>query len=395
MLGPLLGGSTFSFGLILATALLGIGLGGVTYALFELKRSASLRLFALTCAAEAFFIALPYAIGDRIAVTAMLLRPLGTLGFYGHVAAWSGICLIVVFPPAFISGIQFPLLVALLGKGRRGVGVQTGTAYAWNTIGALAGSLAGGFGLIPLLSAPGVWKFVVIVLSLLAIVAACLPTGARKRWTQTVAPFVTAVVALVMLTATGPTAFWRHSQIGVGRLKYYDVAPNELHDAINGIRRHIISDVDGIESSVGIQNADSVSFIVNGKSDGNARSDAGTGVMSGLIGAALHPNPKRAMVVGLGTEELPGAGSPPYRVSSASMQWSWNRRFSRSPKLCARESARLENPKLHVIIGDGRELLLTLRAKCTTWSSRSRRIRTVPVLPISSRENFISRLKIA
>src|SRR5205814_6633224 len=70
MLGPLLGGSTFSFGLILAVALLGIGLGGVAYALFDLKRSASLYLFALTCAAEAFFIALPYAFGDRIAITA-------------------------------------------------------------------------------------------------------------------------------------------------------------------------------------------------------------------------------------------------------------------------------------------------------------------------------------
>src|SRR5205823_805382 len=104
MLGPVLGGSTFSFGLILAVALLGIGLGGVTYALLDLKRSASLRWFALTCAAEAFFIALPYALGDRIAVVAMLLRPLGTLGFQGHVTAWSALCFIIIFPPAFIAG---------------------------------------------------------------------------------------------------------------------------------------------------------------------------------------------------------------------------------------------------------------------------------------------------
>src|ERR1700680_1021123 len=55
MLGPLLGGSTFSFGLILAVALLGIGLGGIAYAFFDLKQSASLRLFALTCAAGGVF----------------------------------------------------------------------------------------------------------------------------------------------------------------------------------------------------------------------------------------------------------------------------------------------------------------------------------------------------
>src|SRR5207302_739428 len=177
MLGPLLGGSTFSFGLILAVALLGIGLGGGTYALLDLKRTASLHLFALTCAAEALLIALPYALGDRIAMTAMLLRPLGTLGFYGHVLAWTALCSIVVFPAALVSGLQFPLLIALLGQGRKRVGSQTGAAYAWNTIGALIGSLAGGFGFIPMFSALGVWKLVVVILCAVAIVAACLVAG--------------------------------------------------------------------------------------------------------------------------------------------------------------------------------------------------------------------------
>jgi predicted membrane-bound spermidine synthase len=363
MLGPLLGGSTFSFGLILAAALLGIGLGGVTYALFDLKRSASLYLFALTCAAEAFFIALPYALGDRIAITAMLLRPLGTLGFYGHVAAWSTICFIVVFPPAFISGIQFPLLIALLGKGRRGVGSQTGAAYAWNTIGALIGSLAGGFGLIPLLSAPGVWKFDVIILSALAILATCLRSGwgeSRLR-VRAIIPLSVAALALLMLTAIGPTAFWRHSQIGVGRLKYYHTSPNELRDAIQGIRRHIIWDVDGIESSVGLQNADGLSFIVNGKSDGNARSDAGTQVMAGLIGAALHPNPKQAMVVGLGTGSTAGwlAAVPTIEhVDVVELEPA----ILKVAQACAPVNHdALANPKLRVIIGDGREFLLTIR----------------------------------
>jgi spermidine synthase len=363
MLGPLLGGSTFSFGLILAAALLGIGLGGVTYALFNLKRSASLCLFAFTCAAEAFFIALPYAAGDRIAISAMLLRPLGTLGFHGHVMAWSAVCLMVVFPPAFVSGVQFPLLVALLGKGRRGVGVQTGAAYAWNTIGALIGSLAGGFGLIPSLSAPGVWKLVVVVLALLALVAAFLRSGERRRWPQAIVPAAAAVIALIMLAAVGPTAFWRHSQIGVGRLQLYHVSPNEMRDAVNGIRRHIISDVDGIESSVGIQNADSVSFIVNGKSDGNTRSDAGTQVMSGLIGALLHPDPKQALVVGLGTGSTAGwlAAVPSIeRVDAVELEPA----VLKVAQMCAPVNHHaLENPKLHVIIGDGRELLLTLRTK--------------------------------
>ena len=206
MLGPLLGGSTFSFGLILIAALLGIGLGGIAYAVFDLKRSSSLGFFAVTCAAEAFFIAVPYALGDRIAMVAMLLRPLGTLGFYGHVAAWTALSLIVIFPAAFVSGVQFPLLIALLGRARSYVGSQTGAAYAWNTMGALLGSLAGGFGFIPMFSAPGVWKIVVLILAALAFLAACLALRERRPWASVIASVAIITVAIAMLTATGPTA---------------------------------------------------------------------------------------------------------------------------------------------------------------------------------------------
>jgi spermidine synthase len=390
MLAPLLGGSTFSFGLILAVALLGIGLGGVTYALLDLKRSASLQLFALTSAAEAVFIALPYALGDRTAVAAMLLRPLGTLGFYGHVIAWSAICFIVVFPAALVSGIQFPLLVALLGKGRRGVGVQTGAAYAWNTVGALTGSLAGGFGLIPLLSAPGVWKLVVVILSLLAIVAAFFRSCASRHWTRPIVPVSAAGVALIMLTALGPTAFWRHSQIGVGALKYYHGSPNELRDVIQSIRRHIFWGKDGIESSVGLQNADSISFIVNGKSDGNAKGDAGTQVMCGIIGAALHPNPKQAMVIGLGTGSTAGwlAAVPTMEhVDVVELEPA----ILKVAELCSPVNQdALKNPKLRVIIGDGRELLLTIRTKYDVIASEPSNPYRAGVAGLFTREFYAS-----
>src|SRR5207302_5243175 len=233
MLGPLLGGSTFTFGLILAVALLGIGLGGVVYAFFDMKRSASLQFFALTCAVEAFFIALPYALGDRIAMAAMLLRPLGVIGFSGHLVAWAALCLIVVFPAAFIAGLQFPALIALLGKGRKLVGSQTGAAYAWNTMGALAGSLAGGFGFIPMFSAPGVWKMATILLATLGAISALLAVRQRfANWRIAFAPAVFALGAIALLLATGPTAFWRHSEIGVGRLNVYQGSPNEMRDVV-------------------------------------------------------------------------------------------------------------------------------------------------------------------
>jgi len=364
MLGPLLGGSTFSFGLILAVALLGIGLGGIAYGVFGLTRSASLWFFAMTCAAEAFFVALPYGLGDRIPMAAMLLRPLGTLGFHGHLLAWATLCLIVIFPGAFIAGLQFPVLIALLGKGKRLVGSQTGAAYAWNTIGALAGSLAGGFGFIPMFSAPGVWKLATVLLAVLAAISAVLAVVQRfANLKNTLFPIVTALVAMAVLGTTGPTAFWRHSEIGVGRLSVFQGSPNEMREIVQAVRRRTIWETDGVESSVAMTAARGLAFVVNGRTDGNATGDAGTQIMSGLIGVALHANPSNALVVGLGTGSTAGwlAAVPSVeRVDVVELEPA----IIKVAERCAPVNQNaLQNPKLHIRIGDAREVLLTSREK--------------------------------
>ncbi|HUP49942.1 MAG TPA: fused MFS/spermidine synthase, partial [Thermoanaerobaculia bacterium] len=216
MLAPLLGGTTFTFGLILAMALLGIGLGGAAYAFWSGSKRPTAGTFALTCAIEALAIIVPFALGDRLAVFTNLLRPLAMFGFAGDVIGWSIVTAVVVLPAAFISGVQFPILVALLGEGREDVGRHVGAAYAWNTAGAIAGALAGGFGLLPLLGAPGAWRLAAVVLVLLGIVAAAVAFR-RRAWVSAGASLVIGLAAVACLTFTGPTAAWRHTGIGAGR----------------------------------------------------------------------------------------------------------------------------------------------------------------------------------
>jgi spermidine synthase len=63
MLGPLLGGTVFSFGIILAVALLGIGVGSVMHGLLQSRGRlpATLMGFAGICLVEALAIAAPFA----------------------------------------------------------------------------------------------------------------------------------------------------------------------------------------------------------------------------------------------------------------------------------------------------------------------------------------------
>jgi spermidine synthase len=364
MLGPILGGSSYTFGLILAIALLGIGLGGVAYALFAGRAPPTLRGFALTCAAEALCIALPFALGDRVALWAAMLRALGALGFHGHVAGWAVIASIVVLPAAFVSGVQFPLLIALLGRGRAGVGREVGLAYAWNTAGAILGSLAGGFGLLPLLSAPGAWRLVVALLGGLGVYALVVSLRREPRRVRALPALATAAAALALVAAHGPSAAWRHGAIGAGRgpsLK--DSAPNVLRNFVAGARRAVIWEVDGVESSVAIRAENGYAFVVNGKIDGNSRLDGPTQVMSGLLGALLHGHVKRAMVIGLGTGSTAGwLGALPSidRVDAAELEPA----ILHVAELCAPVNQRvLANPKVHIALGDAREQLLTTRAR--------------------------------
>jgi spermidine synthase/MFS family permease len=349
MLSPILGGTTYMFGLVLAVALAGIGVGGALYA-FLRRGAATVGGFAITCTLEALAIAVPFALGDRIALLANALRGLGPLGFSGHVTGWVIVTSIVVFPAAVISGVQFPLLIALLGRGREDVGRQIGAAYAWNTAGAIAGSLAGGFGLMPLLTAPGTWRLVVIVLVVLGIVA----TVRDLRWFAV----ATAVSAIVCIAALGPTAVWRHSGIGAARAPSA-TSRNALKGWINDSRRAVAWERDGRESSVAVVAMTDIAFIINGKSDGAARGDAGTQVMPGIIASALHPKPESALVVGLGTGSTAGwLGAVPTiaRVDAVELEPV----VLDVARACEAVNAGvMTNPKVHIAIGDAREVLLT------------------------------------
>ncbi|MBL0193636.1 MAG: fused MFS/spermidine synthase [Myxococcales bacterium] len=365
MLAPLLGGSSYTFGLILAVALFGIGVGGALYSFG--KAVPTLRGFALTCGLEALFIALPFAAGDRVALFALAIRPLRILGFGGSVLSWAIVCSLVIFPAAVVSGAQFPLVIGLFGKGGKDIGRQIGVAYLANTLGAIVGSLSGGFGLLPALTAPGCWKLVIALLAASGLVALFLSARheGRNKGLVYAGGLASVSLAFAALFAEGPTAAWRHTPIGAGRAD--SLLANPTPNAIESWRREsrlsVVWDADGRESSVALNGASGYTFVVNGKADGNVFADAPTQVMSGLLGALVHPNPKRAMVIGLGTGSTSGwLGSIPSmeRIDVSELEPA----ILRVARDCGPINNNVfDNPKVHLSLGDAREFLLTTRER--------------------------------
>lgn len=358
MLGPILGGSVYTFGLVLAVALAGIGIGGLVYALAGPRRPPTVGAFALTCLAEAACLAVPFVLGDRIAAIAQGMRPLAPRGLMDYMAGWTLVASIVVLPASIVAGAQFPLLVALLGRGREAVGRHLGQAYAWNTVGAITGALAGGFGLLPLMTAPGCWRAVAIGLALLGLAAAV--AGRAHRLTALACLSGTGAIAAAVLAAPGPTAAWRHSGIGAGRSTVRSLAaPNAFRAWANAERRSTVWEAEGVESSVALQRKGALAFVVNGKVDGNARFDAPTQVMSGMIGALLHPDPKSAFVIGLGTGTTAGWLAAVPSIGRADVV-ELEPVIAEVARVCAPVNRDvLANPRVHLRFGDAREVLMT------------------------------------
>ncbi|MDX1943874.1 MAG: fused MFS/spermidine synthase [Pirellulaceae bacterium] len=363
MLAPILGGTAFTFGLILAVALAGIGLGGALYPLAFRDRRPDVRSLSLTLVWEAVAIALPFALGDRLAILAAILRQLAYYGFAGQVLGWLVIALIVVFPAALVSGIQFPLLIALFGEGKQSLGRHIGNAYAWNTVGAMLGSLAGGFGFLPLLSAPGAWQAVVILLTVFALLLLVTDYRRQRAPGRLWQPLGLAALAAICLGMTGPTAVWRHSGIGAGRARIPPVTHNGLRSWTNDARRQIVWQADGSEASVAISGRNGASFLVNGKSDGNSLADAGTQIMLTVLGAMLHPEPKQGLVIGLGTGESAGwlASLPTVEhVDVVELEPA----IAAVADLCSPlNHSVLTHPKVRIEYNDAREALQTTRQR--------------------------------
>ena len=366
MLIPLMGGSAYTFGTILALALLVVGAGGFVYRVFVAPRpgTVTLRSFSLLCALQACLLAAPYALGDRIAVFAWHANNLRCFGFGGQVLGWTIIAAVLVLVPALLAGIQFPWLVALLGEGEEDVGHDVGNAYAANTIGAIAGSLLGGFVLLPALTAPGCWRltaWLMVALSFAALALTRRQTG-YKTWLG--AGALAALVLGMTALAIGPTGVWRHTPIGYPRLVTIPGTPNELHGWENRMRHRVEREFEGRESSVAVTSSDDgYSLMVNGKSDGSTLSDAPNQIMLGLLGALLHPHPTRACVVGLGTgstagwlAEVPGmqqVDAIELEPAVAELATTYFTAVNRNV---------LSKPNVHLTIGDGREVLLVAGA---------------------------------
>lgn len=355
LLAMVMGSSVYAFGTLVVIVLLGLGVGSAIYslALRKAKTDAHRRWFAIleslvACSAAASFLILP-----RIPYWFIRYFPLFKDAFRWQIAAHFAAAAAVALLPALFFGATFPAAIGSLGGSASRFGRIIGAAYVANTIGTVAGACLAGFLLIPTFGLR-----LTITLGVLATAAA----GFAVWWritadrVQRIAELTPAIAALVII-AVLPTWPREVFAAGIGFFAPRMDADESLADVVS--RMHLLYYRDGINTTISVdQTGPTLYYRSNGKTDASTDPvDMANQLLLGHLPMLLHPAPSDVFVLGLGTGVTVSAIGryPVKQIDIVELEPS----AAKAARLFDANTRKvLDDPRVHLIIGDGRNRLL-------------------------------------
>ncbi len=354
----LLGATTYTFSLIVAGFLLGIGIGSSVGAMMARStadaRAAlgwcqALLVAAIAWAAYALTQMLPYwpvnpglASSPRYTFEIDLVR-----------------CLWVVLPAALLWGASFPLALAGVGSGERDGGRLVGRVYAANTVGAIVGALATSLLLIAWIGTENSQRVMIAVaaLSALLMLVPVLPAAAarlqvRRSGVVAGAGVLAAAVWLAAAVAPEPGLLVAYGRWMVTWLPF------------NG---EILYVGEGMNSSVAVSRMPNgvLNYHNAGKVQASSEpQDMRLQRMLGHLTTLLPANPASVLVIGCGAGVTAGAVSVDPRVQHETIA----EIEPLVPRVVSKYFAPynfdvVANPKVQVVIDDARHFILTTDQK--------------------------------
>jgi spermidine synthase len=157
-LGLLLGGFRAVFSLLLAVMLLALGVGAFLGGWLDRRFGRPVPLLMMVQASFAAAVLLGLAVADHASIIGQTARLTAGLRdqaplVRGLLEVWFNVrpMLLEVALPSLIAGCAFPLANAIVQRSARTIGQRAGLLYAANTVGAVCGSLATGYLLLPVI----------------------------------------------------------------------------------------------------------------------------------------------------------------------------------------------------------------------------------------------------
>jgi spermidine synthase len=225
----LTGTTTYAFTIMLTTYLCGLALGGIATAWFTDR---SKRLLEVLAVLQTF---LGLSVLATLACTPIIMKSLNNIIFQGNTMRFSdftsfivlqaGVSLIFVFPGAVLMGMTFPVAAKICAAARGHAGSGVGVSYFADTFGAIGGSLAAGFYLIPRFGTLRSLILLALVNMAIGVVAFCCRRGAEMTFSVARLGLLGAALAAVGFSVRGgipPDTFSGIFVPSDARLTYFD-----------------------------------------------------------------------------------------------------------------------------------------------------------------------------
>lgn len=350
VLALVIGPTTYAFGIMLAVFITGLALGSFAGArLVARSRDGRLALASVMIgftAATALALwrlqGLPLEVATSVArldgqVTRILWEQALTAGS-------------MLLPIAVMLGAAFPVAVRVAARARADLAGDVARLYAGNTVGAIAGSLAAGFLLVPRLGLHGTLVLSAALAGLGAVVVVGLSRTARL-----------AGVAVAAVGAAAVGFAWQAPRLdpallSSGAYKYltYLESPDPESILTAGTLEYYREGA----STVSVRRAAGARMLaIDGKVDASDAGDMLTQKLLAHLPLLLHPAPREVAVIGLGSGVTMGAALA-HPIARADVVEISPEVYEASARFADVNRRPLDDPRARAIVGDGRTHLL-------------------------------------
>jgi len=316
LFGLFLGSSSDAFTVVLGAFIASVALGAALARRTRTSASAAIAVAGMVAAAALLVTGGLYERGPFWVGTLKAHALAAGWSFDAYTLARAGLVVALVALPATALGALLPLAARLRSAGGR-AGAGAGRAFALNTVGAVLGAGLAVPVLVPAVGLSGVFAGVVVTATTLAGLAAV--AWRREVWRRLEPSLrrpgeisgLAGACALCVVLAGAAAPRWDPRVLSAGAFR-----GRGLHDAsFQAFQRRVRRSVvvfheDGPLATVAVleRRGDRV-LTVDGKPDASTRGDMVTQVASAHVPLLLHPGPRRALVIGLGSGVTAGSAA--------------------------------------------------------------------------------------
>jgi spermidine synthase len=354
-LALVIGSSTYAFTAMLVAFLVGIAGGSALYSWIWGKHRASIGVFALIQVGIGLAVMLTSLAFERIPELFLLALRWSDSPSFVQLTQFV-VSASALLPSTLLIGATFPCAVAIVA-GPSQVGRDVGQVYAANTVGAIIGTVGAGFMLVPSI---GIQASLKVGIAVNVLTGALLLVAARRpialwQWGAVGTALATVVGALIMppwdqrVLSSGPAIY--------GKAYLGAAGSGSLIDLLRA--QKLLFYKEGPSGTVSVNQEGRHLFLrTNGKLDAGTAVDMPTQLLSGHLPMLFHPDPKRVLVIGMGSGITAGAVArhPIERLDIAEIEPAV---FEASRFFSAIHGGVLQDSRVRPVVADARNFLLT------------------------------------